>query len=326
MLLIALSAERLHERRVNQLSRLAFGANREMSWFALAWPFIRASALAMLAWGMLALLLLPPKARLRNPDAAENIDPKLLKRVMLVLDVSPSMQIKDAAGGTLTRSQRGVQVLKNMISRLDFEKSRITIAPFYTGVKAVVIDAVDPDVIDKVIANNSFDQAFEDGPTDLGVAIRGAYKLAENWLPDSTTMVIVTDGDSSPVGDLPPKPPSINRALLLGVGDIDQGTFIDNHISRQNAMELNGLAGQVGGIYADADGKYVPTDLLRDLHGMIHGLPPDETSLREYALVVILIGAVALVGWPLVLARFGTRSKAGVRAAENPHRLMGALR
>src|SRR5215204_3815671 len=83
-------AEWLHARRCARVDRLAFGPKGKARWTS-AVPFIRAGASGVLAWGLVHLFLLDPRVLKpkQTPDGG-------YRHLLIALDVSPSMQLKDA--------------------------------------------------------------------------------------------------------------------------------------------------------------------------------------------------------------------------------------
>ena len=79
------AAELLHAARVRRVAGLAFGPSRRpMLWARLA-PWLRVLAASSAAWGLVTLYFLPPKAH-----RAGQVKPGEIRRLILVLDVSPS--------------------------------------------------------------------------------------------------------------------------------------------------------------------------------------------------------------------------------------------
>ena len=60
-------------------------------------------------------------------------------------------------------------------------------------------------------------------------------------------MFLLSDGDAIELGAIPKPPASVRDVYVLGVGDPNQGTFIDDHVSRQDASILGTLAGRLRG-------------------------------------------------------------------------------
>ena len=74
---------------------------------------------------------------------------------MIALDVSPSMQLKDAGPQSdQRRTERARDVLHSIFERINMQRNvRVSILAFYNGGlgPAVVVDAYDPEVIANII-------------------------------------------------------------------------------------------------------------------------------------------------------------------------------
>ena len=314
---VALVAEAIHAQRTVQLAGLVFGRWRRATALARVAPFIKAAAMAAFAWGAATLLVIEPKRSASAINESVTVDPMSLKRVLILLDVSPSMQLADAGGSPegvsagrplkMTRGKRAGEVLMNALSRVSFDKARVTVTAFYTGVKPVVIDTVDPNVVKNIVDGLPLDQAFEDGETDLMDGIKGAFELARDWRPGSATLLLLTDGDTAPMAALPPVPASIGRVVIAGVGDSAQGTFIDGHESRQEPGNLEELALRLNGTYQNADTRFLPSDLLEDMSGEMTMESKERTGSREAALAAVGGGIALMALLPIMLAWFGVK-------------------
>jgi Ca-activated chloride channel family protein len=106
---VALAAlgEFLHARRVRRVARLAFGpAGQARAWTEIV-PFLRVVAVALLTWGFVQLAVLAPRAK--RPQL---IPEGGFRHLVIALDVSPSMQLKDAgAQRQQTRARRAGEVV-----------------------------------------------------------------------------------------------------------------------------------------------------------------------------------------------------------------------
>jgi len=87
----AIAAEMLHWARQRRIAALAFGPSRRPMPWAYAAPLLRVGALAMAAWALVTLIGLPPQAH-----RAGQVKPEEVRRLILVLDVSPIMKLADA--------------------------------------------------------------------------------------------------------------------------------------------------------------------------------------------------------------------------------------
>lgn len=311
VLLLALLAEFLHARRTRRIAHLAFGpTGRSRAWVLWTIP-LRACALAMLTWGLTTLYLIDPKFRRPNevPDTA-------LKRLLIALDVSPSMQLKDAGEKKdQARARRAADVVMSVLDRVSLEQSRVTIVAFYTGARPVVVDTRDPAVVKNIMADLPLDFAFDPGKTAILDGITEACAIAKPWREKSATLLIVSDGDSVPYTGMPTLPPSIARTLVIGVGDASAGKFIDDHNSRQVAVTLRQLAARLRGSYHDANGRNVPGQLLAALSGMLPIKENWRAGHREAAIVAVAVGGFVVAAVPVALGLFGTSWRPGTRAA-----------
>src|SRR5262245_21694674 len=222
-------AEWLHWRRSRRISQLAFGpSGAPRAWVQIA-PFIRVVSVGAMAWGFLVLYLIAPSAgqRTQIPEGG-------YRHLVIALDVSPSMQLPDAGPNRNDRrAHRAADVLMSVLSRIALDQVRISVVAFYNGAKPVVVDTYDLEVVRNIISDLPLDYAFEIGKTKLLDGIREAINLATPWQPSSTTLLVVSDGDTVPDTGMPELPRSIAQVLVLGVGDATAGTYIDGHQSRQ---------------------------------------------------------------------------------------------
>lgn len=306
--LLSLAAEGVHQRRIRAASRLAFGPGGRPAPWTCAAPFLQAGALAALAWGFVTLLLLPPKNH--SSTAAE----KDFEHLVLLLDVSPSMQLADAGPKReQLRAARVGELVDSMLQRASLGRFRISVVAFYTDAKAVCVDTRDRDVLHNILHGLPMNLAFKSGRTDLFAGLREAARVAKPWKPGSATLLVLSDGDTVPAQGMPKLPPSIRRTLVVGVGDPRAGKFIDGRQSRQEASSLAQLATRLGGTFHDGNEKHIPTDLARDVLSAPGGGPLARLTLREYAMIACLLGGLVHALLPLALQSAGTTWTSGVR-------------
>src|SRR5690349_4542444 len=99
---VAALAEWLHVRRCRRVARLAFGPTGEPNKWVRITPFVRTAAVTAVAWGLLTLLYVGPRAS-RSAKLPEGG----YRHLVIALDVSPSMKLQDAGSGRKqTRAQR----------------------------------------------------------------------------------------------------------------------------------------------------------------------------------------------------------------------------
>ncbi len=301
-LLLAALSEWLHARRCRGVRRLAFGPGGEPARWTLAAPGLRVAGVGLLTWGLLTLYLIAPKSARTDTLIPEGG----YRHLVIALDVSPSMQLGDA--GPLknqSRAARAGEVLMSLLQRIALDQIRVSVVAFYTGAKPVVIDTFDMEVVNNILNDLPVGVAFNPGKTSLIDGVREAADLAKPWAPDSTTLVIVSDGDSVPDSGLPELPRSVSQVLVVGVGDARTGLYIDGHQSRQDASTLRQLAGRLRGNYVDANEKHLPSAQLTALAGALPLRDTADKGRRELALFALAAGAFFLSTLPLGLALAG---------------------
>ena len=308
---LAVLAEGWHCRRTGRVARLAFGPlGQARLWTRLA-PTVRVLALTAMAWGLVTLFFIRPRVASYDkiPDGG-------YRHLVIAWDVSPSMQLDDGGFDSgkqnkRTRAQRGAKVLLSLFERIALDQVRISIVAFFTGAKPVVVDTYDLNVVKNILNDLPLDMAFDPGKTSLIDGLEESVRLAKGWEPGSTTLLVVSDGDTVPDTGLPQLPPSINKVLVAGVGDPRRGVFIDGHMSRQNARVLRQLAKRLGGEYVDVNDVQIPTAQLAELAGVRNLVDPGEKGRRELALGCVATGAGLLSLLPVGLAFFGSPWQSG---------------
>jgi Ca-activated chloride channel family protein len=307
VLLIAI-AEVIHAWRVRRVAGLAFGPSRRPRLWAFAAPPLRALAVGALCWGLITLMFLPPKVHRET-----HVEEDEYRHLLLVLDVSPSMKLKDAgATREQSRTERANDLMESFFSRAPIERYKITVVAVYTEAKPVVIETTDLEVVRNILSDLPMSYAFKSGTTDLFKGLEVAADLAKPWPPRRATLMVVTDGDTVPATGLPPMPASVRDVVVVGVGDPHAGSYIEGHQSRQDVSTLRQLAIRTKGTYHDGNTKHLPTELLRRISETEGEGWLEQLTRREYALMAIALGATTLAVLPLMLHYFGTRWRPGV--------------
>jgi Ca-activated chloride channel family protein len=311
--LLAAGAEWLHARRVKRLRHLAFGpGGAPRMWTKVAAP-LRVLALAAVAWGLLVLLVVPPRAfDAQGELKKDDVDPQ---HILLVLDVSPSMKLKDAGPNRdRSRMARAREVMESFFDRVPLKEWRVSVVAFYTGAIPVVEDTMDFEVVRNILGDLPMDYAFQPGKTELFAGLKGAAQMADKWKRDSTTVVVISDGDTVPASGMPRMPAAVRSVLVVGVGDSKQGSFIDGRNSRQDVGTLRQVATRLGGTFFDGNEKHLPTALVAESAWREGDDDLIQWTLREFALFAVTAGAAILALLPLLLALFGSGWRAGVRS------------
>ncbi len=308
ILFFACLGELILRRRTRALAPLAFGPGEgPRPWTRLA-PLLRIAACLALAWGLLTLLLLPPKAH-----RAQALEEGEERHLVLVLDVSPSMRLEDA-GPELDqgRLRRAADVLDSFFKRLPIVQVRVSVVAVYSGAKRVVVDTRDMDVVRNILLDLPMHYAFQPGQTQLMRGLEEASLLARPWNPKSTTVIVISDGDTLPGQDLPKMPVSVEQVLVVGVGDPRAGSFIDGRQSRQDVTTLRQIARRLKGIYHNGNQKHLSSETLSLLLKHEEEEAGLGLSRREVALLAIALGASLLALLPLALLWAGTAWTPGV--------------
>lgn len=298
---LALLGEWLHARRVRRLGRLAFGPDaRPRAWVVIA-PPLRVLALAGAVWALVVLLAFEGSSRHHERNAAAT------RHLLVLLDVSPSMELKDAGeSGGQSRRDRAAALLKSVMARANNDQTKITMACFYTDAMLLVKECADRELIWNFADNLPLHIAYRPGKTSLLKSLNTAGGFVKEFPRKSVTLLVLTDGDSVPGTGLDRLPSSVAELLIVGVGDARRGTFLDGHQSRQDSASLTQVARRLGGTYHDGNGKQIPDALLR------HLIAPDERAdkfhfnLRTLAILVLASCAAVLCLLPLLLEAFGS--------------------
>jgi Ca-activated chloride channel family protein len=173
----------------------------------------------------------------------------------------------------------------------------------------------DLEVVRNILTDLPMQYAFKAGKTDIFAGLEEAARIARPLPPKSSTVVLLSDGDTVPATGMPKLPVAVAHILVVGVGNPNTGKFIDGHLSRQDSSTLRQVALRLGGVYHDGNEKHLPTDLLKQItQGGKAGLLAKLTR-REYALAACAAGATVLAGLPWLLSLFGTRWRPGVPLA-----------
>lgn len=317
VLLLAGLAEALHARRVRRLAVLAFGPSGKPAAWAQAAPYLRVAALAALAWGLATLLLVEPRRYAMGQETTRREGD--YRHVLLVLDVSPSMRLVDA-GPTKSESrmQRARDVMESFFDRVPIEEFRVSVVAFYNGAKPVVVDTKDYEVVRNILGDLPMHYAFPAGKTKLFDGLEEAAKMAKPWNPRSTTVVVLSDGDTVPANGIPRMPDSVKSVIVVGVGDPMIGKFIDGKQSRQDVPVLKQIAARLGGTFHNGNEKHIPSSLVAEATGLEEEDVFEKLTRREYALLACSAGSLAIGFLPLLLHAFGTRWKPGRNPNQKP--------
>ena len=307
--LIAVITEFFHARRIRRVKRLAFGPKASpAAWVNIA-PFLRVVGLAVACWGFLSLVFVV-QATVHDETAIAEAD---YKHLVLVIDVSPSMLLKDAGpSGEQSRRMRASEIVESVFGRIPMRQFKVTIIGVYSDAKTLVEDSTDFEVVRHIMEDMPLWHAYKPGKTELISGIELAAKVSKNWPRNSSYILMLTDGDTVPATGMPKIPPSVKETFVVGVGDSSAGTFIADHQSRQDITTLRQIANRLRGIYHDGNEHHLSSQLVNKFV-LSEGESRGETwTRREWALLAALIGSLVYSVLPILLHYFGTRYHAGV--------------
>jgi len=296
--ILASGAEAIHWERISKTKHLAFGPSGRPSAVSIFSSIFRVLALCGLAWSLTNLFLLPPKT---HRSKIVEVEAKERRHLLLVLDVSPSMKLQDTGKPDQSRTQRASELIQSLLERTTDEKLHITMVAVYNGAKPVVQESRDLEVILNFLDGLPLDGVFKTGKTRLFDGISEAARIAKPWPTDSTTLLLVSDGDTVPASGMPKMPASIGSTLVLGVGDPTKSSFIDGRQSRQDAGTLQQIAARLGGEYHDGNIKHIPSSTLSKLGSLQIEEEKISLSIREYSLMTALFSSIILAFIPILL-------------------------
>lgn len=311
--LVAVLAEVLHSKRIQRVRRLAFGPSEKAAAWTWCVPALRIAGLTMACWGFLSLWLVV-EARVHRSGTIEESD---YRHLVLVVDVSPSMHLKDAGPeGKRSRRQRASDVLESLFSRVPMQQFKLTLIGVYTDAKPILEDSKDLEVVRHIMEEMPMWHGFKSGKTDLMAGVRQAFKMAKPWNPKSTHVILLTDGDTVPATGMPKVPASVDQLLVVGVGDPSSGTFIHDHQSRQDTNTLRQLANRLRGTFHNGNQKHLASQLVSKFAQDHDRKKAITWTRREWALLACVLGSSVLAIVPLLLHFFGTSFVGGVAFTE----------
>ena len=307
-------AELVHVWRLKKISQLAFGPTGRPRWWTWLAPGLRVASISLACWGFLSLLLVVEE-RVHQSDAiAENE----YKHLVLILDVSPSMHLKDAGvEQNLSRRKRASQVLESLFNHVPMRQFKTTVIAVYSDAKPLLENSKDHEVVRHILEELPMWHAYRPGKTKLMDGIELAARTAKPWNPNSTYIVMLTDGDTMPPRGMPKLPASVAEFVVVGVGDPHNGKFIDGHQSRQDTNTLRQLANRLGGIYHNGNQKHLSASVINRLSRSRDQQGLDQWTRREWALAAIVSGCFLFAILPILLHYFGTGYRPGTRLSNS---------
>lgn len=304
-------AEGLHAWRIRRVARLAFGPVAKPRAWTKVVPVLRVAALAGLAWSLVTLLGLDGRLHATSQRKATPRD------LVILLDVSPSMNLRDAGlEGRSTRAAQAATLVRSVLDRVPPEQIRVTMVAFYTDALPLVSRCADREVVWNFMDRMPLVYAFPHGKTDLIKGLNKAGEIAAGFPRRNATLLVLSDGDTVADTGLRALPSAFAQALVIGVGNRLRGTFIDGHSSRQDDATLSQLARRLGGVYHDGNAKQLPTALLKSLDASVPSASPLAWSPRIWALALLAVSCAVLGLLPVLLQAVGSSWHTGTVGGE----------
>lgn len=299
---IAGCAETIHARRIAATRPLLLANDATPAAWTRHLPWIRTACIALLASAFGILYHASAEAQNGQTKPRE-------RHLVVLLDVSPSMLIRDAGeSGTESRTERAARILTEILNRCPGEHIKISLVAFYTEPKALVQDTTDRNVIRYMASELPLHILFKPGKTDLLKSLNQTPKITPELPYRSASLLVLSDGDAIANTGLNPLPNSFDEVLFIGVGRTSSGTFIDDHNSRQDSASLASLARRLRGTYFDLNQKPLPLNALPNLTIPSTSRPLSVDRLIPIAKALAALTTSLLALLPVALTYFGTSS------------------
>ena len=313
VVLLAVIGELIFARRLKRVAPLVFGPHRRGAWWTMAAPLFRVVGIGLACWGFASLLLVV-EPRVHN---LQQIPESEYKHLVLVVDVSPSMRLRDAGPeGDQSRRQRASEILESLFNRIPMRQFKISVIGVYSDAKPLLEDSKDHEVVRHIMEKMPMFHAFKPGKTKLIDGIKAAAEMVDGWNPRSTFVLLLTDGDTVPDQGMPKMPASVAETIVVGLGDPQTGSFIDGHQSRQDVTTLRRIANRLQGIYHNGNQKHLTSQIVGKLTAQNEDDQETRLTRRELALIAAVAGSTLFSLLPILLHYFGTAYRPGVRVQD----------
>ena len=135
--LLIMIGELFHAARMRRGARLFFGPDARPRHWVRSVPVLRSLAGGGLAWGLVTLMTIVPSVH-----ESDRIPDEEWRHLVLVLDVSPSMMLRDSGpGGRQSRRERAKELVDSLFERVPIGKFKISVIATFNGAKPVVEEA-----------------------------------------------------------------------------------------------------------------------------------------------------------------------------------------
>jgi len=241
----------------------------------------------------------------------------LIERIQYAIRKYKAKRVSIDSVTAVFQQYDGASVIRREIFRLAARLKQIGVTSVMTterveeygavarfGVEEFVSDNVV--IVRNVLDDLPIERAMASGKTDLDGAVAKAIELTRDFAPGSTTLIVVTDGDTPSPPIISALPEALDRALVLGIGDTKVGLPIDGQLSRQDTVVLNDLAADLDGTYLDVTREHVPSTAIAHLLSAPSAPASAGWTLQRiaYTLFIALAALYALL--PVAQEYFGS--------------------
>ncbi len=293
-------AEFRHWRRCRAVAGMAFAVPRRGLAVALAAAASRVAGVVLTA---AALALLWRASAVTRNTAGAVASAGEMDRMIAIVDASKSMNLEDAGpDASETRAARARTRIHLLISRAD-RMPRTTLMAFGESTLPVVHDSKDWAVLSNVLLRQYYSTSFQSEKTDIDRAVKRSLELARDWVPNSTVVVLLTDGEGDTAYDEFEVPPAVRQFIVVGIGSPEGRRIGANlsEVSRLDAENLRRIARLVGGDYFDGTRELLPAGYVDRAMPRPPPAVPLQTH-RDFALILFVAGVSVLALLPLALS------------------------
>ena len=320
-----LIAELIHQLRIRQVQKLAFGPAQKQRLWTYANILFKPAAVGLLVLGFCLLINTEPEAR---SATNKKIPERDYHRLVFMVDSSPSMEAEDAIYRDektneiqkICRREKIREVVHDLLfnSQIPLDRVCIDIVPFWYEARVAVEGFKDHEAAKQMSANFfllSFEYKNKDKKHETNIfksleqtfkrleRLKKTGKLAEK----GATVFLFTDGQTLPPKNMPKMPSSVSKVVVVGLGDTKKAFNLRNGIAtKQDQRSLKSLASRLRGFYYNANTDSIPSNDANSL--VIKNLPAESNQIGSifWAKVFILSGAGYLALIPIFLHFFGS--------------------
>lgn len=303
--IFALVAEYLHILKCKKVEKLSHGKHNKARTWTLIIPWVRCIAVYLIAWGLITLFKIDPSVHQKSPS-----DDKELRRIIIIYDISPSMQVPDAGTSKqTTRRTRAANQCVKILNSLSPAEFMVSIIAVHSDAKAVVINGKDLNVVHVILKDLPIEYAFKKGQTDLISGLKKASEMCKMWPKDSTALMVFSDGDTVDKENLPKLPNAIDKVFVFGLGHPFKSSRVGSAYSKQEKSALVKIARRYRGEYLNINKDNIPEQMVEGIADPMIFTGTGKIGSKEVATSSILLGSIILSLLLILQQMFGSAWK-----------------